>query len=143
MKITNELQTKTDSKFTRQPVTDANTFHSTLHSQTVQLKQQEIEKLMKNITMQGDKLARSRTFRDLAKFKRMIKDFLQETVSSGYKIEKDHSFGFGGNRQLSLVKEIDEKLLSLTEEIMGQEQKTVNILGLIGEIKGLLVNIYT
>lgn len=43
----------------------------------------------------------------------------------------------------SIVKEVDEKLLELTEVMMNQEKKAVNILGLIGEIKGLLINLYT
>ncbi|WP_281252944.1 hypothetical protein [Oceanobacillus senegalensis] len=39
-----------------------------LQSQTVFHKQQEIDHLMKNITLQGNILSRSRTFKDLVKF---------------------------------------------------------------------------
>ncbi|RLL41703.1 DUF327 family protein [Oceanobacillus piezotolerans] len=143
MKITNDIQTQAEKKYVRQPSVDARSFSNSLQAQTIQLKQQEFEKLIKNITVQGNILARSRNFRDLARFKRMIKDFLQEAVTNGYKLHKEHQFGFNGSRKLTIVKEIDEKLLQLTEEIMNQEEKTVHILGLIGEIKGLLINLYT
>ncbi|OZU89507.1 hypothetical protein CIL03_07300 [Virgibacillus indicus] len=144
MKITHDMQTKTDSNYTRQVKNDAQSFNQMVQSQTTQLKQQELQQLIKNLSLQGDKLARFRTFRELAKFKRMVKGFLQETVHSGLSLKQSHSFSLDGqSRNLSIVKEIDEKLMELTEEIMNQEKKTVDILGLIGEIKGLLINIYT
>ncbi|RDW15284.1 DUF327 domain-containing protein [Oceanobacillus arenosus] len=144
MKITSEMQTKTEPKYIRQTATDTQAFNKMVQSQTTNLKQQELERLVKDITLQGNKLARFRTFRDLAKFKRMIKDFLGEAVSNGLELQKKHSFGLTGhNQKLTTVKEIDEKLLELTEQIMNQERKTVDILGLIGEIKGLLINLYT
>ncbi|WP_042220807.1 YaaR family protein [Oceanobacillus manasiensis] len=144
MKIGQEIRTQTEPNYTRTNVVESNTFQQSLRSQTQSLKQQELQQLMKHITLQGNKLARFRSFRDLAKFKRMVKSFLQETVSSGLDLEHTHSFSLDGqNRKLAIVKQVDEKLVELTEEIMNREKKTVDILGLIGEIKGLLINIYT
>ncbi len=144
MKISNEMQSQSDVKINRQTAIESQSFQKLVQSQTQQLKQQELEQLIKDISLQGTKLARYRSLRELAKFKRMIKGFLQETVSGGYQLQKSHTFSFdGSSRKLAIIKEIDEKLLELTEEIMNQERKTVDILGLIGEIKGLLINIYT
>lgn len=144
MKISHEMQAKTDPNYTRQVKTGSKDFNQMVQSQTQQLKQQELQQLIKNISLQGDKLARFRTFRELVKFKRMVKGFLQEALYNGLALKQSHSFSADGqSRNLSIVKEIDEKLLELTEEIMNQEKKTVDILGLIGEIKGLLINIYT
>lgn len=138
------MQTQNKNNYTRPVVAETNAFQKQLQSQTKHLKQQELQHLMKNITMQGDKIARFRSFRDLAKFKRMVKVFLQETVYDGLELQKSHTFNRQGqNRKLAVVKEVDAKLLELTEEMMNQEKKTVDILGLIGEIKGLLINIYT
>ncbi|WP_067729739.1 YaaR family protein [Oceanobacillus damuensis] len=143
MKITNEIQTKTEPKYTRPANTDNQSFNRMVQSHTQSLKQQELQQLIQNITVQGNKLSRYRSFRELAKFKRMVKDFLQETVNNGYSMQNSHSFGLNGNRNLTIFKQVDEKLIELTEEIMNQEKKTVDILGIIGEIKGLLINIYT
>ncbi|MFC4024144.1 YaaR family protein [Oceanobacillus longus] len=143
MKITNEMQAKTEPKYTRQAFNENQTFNKLVQSQAQSLKQQEVQQLIQNITAQGNKLVRFRSFRELAKFKRMVKGFLQETVNNGYSMQKSHSFGLNGNRKLAIIKQVDEKLIELTEVIMNQEKKTVDILGLIGEIKGLLINIYT
>ncbi|MFD1039904.1 YaaR family protein [Virgibacillus byunsanensis] len=146
MKINQEMRSQVEATTNNQRSTVGGnpSFNAMVQSQTAQLKQEELKKLMKDITLQGDKLARFRSFRDLVKFKRMVKGFLQETVYNGLDLQKTHSFSIDGqNRKLAIVKEVDEKLLELTEEIMNQEKKTVDILGLIGEIKGLLVNLYT
>lgn len=144
MKISNEMQSQSEVKFNRKTAIETQSFQDLVQSQTQHLKQQELEQLIKGISLQGTKLARYRTLRELAKFKRMIKGFLQETVSSGYHLQKSHTFSFdGSSRKLAIIKEIDEKLLELTDGIINQERKTVDILGLIGEIKGLLINIYT
>ncbi len=144
MKIGQDIRTQMDTQKVRQNSDQRQSFDRIVQSQTQQLKQSGLEKLMKNITLQGDKLGRYRTFRELAKFKRMIKSFLQETVSHGLDLQKSASFSFDGHHNtLALVKEVDAKLIELTEQLMDEERKHVDLLGLIGEIKGLLVNIYT
>ncbi|WP_164215623.1 YaaR family protein [Virgibacillus sp. YIM 98842] len=144
MKIGHELKTQSDTAYTRPSKSTANEFYKTFQSRMHQVNEQEFQQLMKDITAQGNKLARFRSFRDLAKFKRMVKGFLQKAVKEGMDLEQSHSFGIDGQtRQLTVVKYIDEKLMELTEEVMNQEKKSVDILGLIGEIKGLLINIYT
>ncbi|WP_461182810.1 YaaR family protein [Virgibacillus kimchii] len=143
MKIGHELRTQSDTAYSRPSAGNTNEFHKTFQSRMHQVKEQEFQQLMKDITQQGNKLARFRSFRDLAKFKRMVKRFLQKAVKEGMDLEQSHSFGVNGqSRHLTVVKQIDEKLMELTEEVMNQEKKTVDILGLIGEIKGLLINIY-
>jgi uncharacterized protein len=120
------------------------TFGNLVQSQTQKMQQAELQRLMQDITLQGDRLARYRSFKDLVKFKRLIKRFLEEAVSNGMDLQKSLSFSYtGSSRNLTLVKQIDEKLMELTDEIMSQEKKTVDLLGLIGEIKGLLINLYT
>ncbi|WP_010094912.1 YaaR family protein [Ornithinibacillus scapharcae] len=146
MKISQEMlkQVDTSQKNARSLKQNQPSFEAIVQSQSQKMQQAELQKLMQNITAQGDRLARFRSFKDLVKFKRLIKRFLQEAVSNGMDLEKSLSFSYtGSSRNLTLVKQIDEKLMELTDEIMNQEKKTVDLLGLIGEIKGLLVNIYT
>jgi len=143
MKITNEMQTQAEPQLNRQTSANPQNFEKMVQSQTEVIKKQELDQLIKNITLQGNKVARSRNFRDLAKFKRMIKDFLQDTMANGYKMQKSHSFSAAGSRKLAIVKEVDAKLIELTEEMRSQEKKTLSLLELIGEIKGLLINLYT
>ncbi|WP_068675871.1 YaaR family protein [Oceanobacillus sp. Castelsardo] len=142
MKIINDVHRQRDTSYARQAPTETKSFQHSLQSQYLSQKKQELDNMMKNISLQGEKLARSRNFKELAKFKKMIKSFLGETVSGGLRIKKEQSFNRNGSNHLTLIKQVDEKLIELTEQIMSQEKKTVDILGLIGEIKGLLINIY-
>lgn len=138
------MRTQVANKNIQTNVEGKQSFDAIVQSQTQKLQQSELQKLMQDITLQGNKLARYRSFKDLVKFKRLVKGFLKEAVSSGIDLKKSQSFSFtGGSRNLTLVEVIDEKLMDLTEEIMNQEKKTVDLLGLIGEIKGLLINLYT
>lgn len=124
--------------------TDKQQFGKLVQSQSHKMKQQEVERLMNDITKQGEKIARFRSFRDLAKFKHMIKQFLEETVYSGYELNESRNFNMSSHsHKMTTVKEVDEKLVQLTEDMLDQEKKTVDLLGLIGEIRGLLINLYT
>lgn len=143
MKISQELRTQMEAKQPRSITDSKQNFSSMVQSQTNKLKQKELQSLIKSISLQGEKLARYRSFRDLAKFKRMIKDFLQETVHNGLYLDHSHRFTMEGQTKLALVKEVDQKLVALTEDMINQEKKAVDLLGIIGEIKGLLINIYT
>lgn len=145
MKISQEMHTKIDQKKPLRKVeTGKQNFDQIVQSQTQKIKQQELEKLINDITRQGEKLARFRSFRDLAKFKRMIKQFLEETVYNGYRLNESRNFNMNSySHKLTTVKKIDEKLVQLTEDLLDQEKKTVDLLGLIGEIRGLLINLYT
>lgn len=119
-------------------------FDKLVQTQSHKLVREELSELLDNITRQGEKLAKFRSFQDLAKFKRMIKEFLQETVYKGLKLKHDHNFTSNYySQKLTTVEEIDEKLVDLTEDVLDQEKKTVDLLGAIGEIRGLLVNLYT
>jgi len=143
VKISNDIIPPRDGNLKRPAQTNNASFQSLVRSQSEQLKTQEFTQMMKQITEQGDKLSRYRSFRELVKFKRMVKGFLEKATSEGYLLEKKQSFSMHGSRQLSIVKIIDEKIAQLAEDLMDEEKKSLDILGLIGEIKGLLVNIYT
>jgi len=144
MKISQDMRSKVGTQPLRAAVDGKQSFDRLVQSQSLKLKQEGLEQLVQEIGKQGNKLARFRTFKELAKFKRMIKGFLQETVSKGLNLERSSSFSFDGTHSnLAIVKQIDEKLIELTEQVMGQERKTVDLLDIIGEIKGLLINLYT
>lgn len=143
MKVQQDMRNQLDTtrKNKHKASTEKQSFHHLVQSQARMLEEQNIQQKMDDISRQGDRLARFHTFRELATFKRLVKAFMQEMVKGGLDLQLSHSFQLeGGNRKLILVKEVDEKLVELTDEMMRQEQKTVDLLGVIGEIKGLLVD---
>lgn len=129
---------------TRPANSGAKGFDSLVQSQTQKLRTEELNRLMSDITKQGEKVARYRSFKDLVRYKRLVKSFVDESVKFGMDLKQSHSWNMHGeNRKLTLVQSVDDKLNELTEAILQQEKKSIDILGIIGEIKGLLVNLYT
>ncbi|WP_182201635.1 YaaR family protein [Paraliobacillus salinarum] len=146
MKINQEMRAQLEATKTQvvNNQKSSKKFDVMVASQTQKLQHEQLTELVKNITLQGERLARFRSFKDLAKYKRLVKDFVKEAVQYGMDLNHSHSFNFqGNNRKLTLVKEIDEKLVQLTEVVLEQERRSIDILDVIGEIKGLLINLYS
>ena len=49
----------------------------------------------------------------------------------------------GSAKVYKLVKEVDKKLVDLTNAVLDKEDKSIRLLSMIGEIQGMLINIYT
>lgn len=119
-------------------------FQGYVQQQNEKLKVEQLQTLMKNIDDIGNRLGRSQNLKDLTKYKSLVKQFVKEAVEFGMEVKKDSSWDqFGQGRDLSVVHVIDDKLVELTEEVITKEKNSLNILDKIGEIKGLLINIYT
>ncbi|WP_188006860.1 DUF327 domain-containing protein [Sporosarcina sp. ANT_H38] len=111
--------------------------------QEQRLQGEQVTKLLGDISSAGDRIARSRNLRDMAKYKMLIRRFLKEAVESGMGLKQSHSWNrFGEGRRLKIVETIDERLIELAEDLLNEEKTSVDLLAKIGEIKGLLINLY-
>ncbi|ATH70719.1 YaaR family protein [Bacillus altitudinis] len=119
-------------------------FKSSMETQSGKMRLEQLTVMLSDIEVFGKKLTKSRNLKDLARFKGLVKRFVKETVDNGLNIETSRSFdNYGNTRTLALVKALDEKLIELTEDMMNQEKPSIDLLERIGEIKGLLINLYT
>lgn len=120
-----------------------NRFGQMVLKQEERLHGEQITRLLGDISSAGDRLARSRNLRDMAKFKMLVRRFLQETVETGLGLKQSHTWNqYGEGRRLKIVRTIDEKMIELAEALLDEERSSVDLLGKIGEIKGLLINLY-
>ncbi|PKR77480.1 DUF327 domain-containing protein [Halalkalibacillus sediminis] len=145
MKIGQDLRSKVEptKKNISSRSTSVKSFQQVVGQETQKMKESEMDRLLSQISDQGEKLAEYRTFKDLAKYKKLVRQFIQEAVQYGLELEQTRSWNASGNnRKLTLVKTIDEKLVQLTDDILDQEKKSIDILDVIGEIKGMLMNMY-
>lgn len=119
-------------------------FNALVEKQEHKLQIGQLQQLMKEVESAGERLARSRTFKDLAKFRTLVKQFVKEAVNFGMELKHSHSWNqYGEGRSLKVVETIDDKLVELTDELMKKKDEQIDILGKIGEVKGLLINLYT
>ena len=102
-----------------------------------------LEEALDQIEEKGKGLSDRRTVEALQDYKKMVRNFIKEAVEYGLKVEEKRGFSRGGRgRSLRTVANIDARLIELTEAILSQEKKHINILDKVGEIQGLLVNLY-
>lgn len=120
-----------------------NRFGDMVLKQGSKMQTEQLTRLLGDISTAGDRVAKSRSLRELARFKRLVKKFMEETVQFGIESKQSHTWNrFGEGRRLKIVETIDEQLVQLAEDLLNEERETIDLLDKIGEIKGLLINLY-
>ncbi|WP_062108978.1 YaaR family protein [Bacillus niameyensis] len=103
-----------------------------------------MQKMQADIEAQGQKLAKSQTIEDFKKYKQLVKSFMEDAVKNGLQLEEQRGLDWRGRTKVyKIVKEVDKKLIDLANTVLDKEKRGLDILGLVGEIQGLLINIYT
>lgn len=106
--------------------------------------QQQLERMLKDITHQGELIARHMDIRDMKKYRLQIKNFLNEVVNRSHKFSRENFLDRKGrHRVYGIVRLIDRNLDELAQELCEEEKDHIKILGKIGEIAGLLLDIFT
>ena len=121
------------------------TFKFTLasHIQEADL-QARLGTLMEEITMQGDKLSKKRDIRDMKKYRGLIKEFMNEIVNRSHQFSRENFLDRRGrHRVYGIIRRIDQTLDELAQELVKDEKDNLAILAKIGEIRGLLLDIFT
>ena len=121
------------------------TFKFTLASHIAEADlQARLNTLMEEITMQGDKLAKKRDIRDMKKYRGLIKDFMNEIVNRSNQFSRENFLDRRGrHRVYGIIRMVDQTLDELAQELVKDEKDNLAILAKIGEIRGLLLDIFT
>lgn len=130
---------------TRETAPTDGTFKFTLasHVQEAEL-QARLQSLMEEITMQGERLYKRRDVRDMKKYRSLIKEFMNEVVSRSHAFSRENFLDKRGrHRVYGIIRLIDQNLDELAKELVKDEQDNISILNKIGEIRGLLLDIFT
>lgn len=106
--------------------------------------QARLQSLMEEITMQGERLYKRRDVRDMKRYRSLIKEFMGEVVSRSHSFARENFLDKRGrHRVYGIIRLIDENLDELAKELVKDEEDNLTILNKIGEIRGLLLDIFT
>lgn len=121
------------------------TFKFTLTSRIEEAElQSRLNGLMEQITMQGERLAKRRDIKDMKRYRGLIKEFMNEVVSRSHTFTRENFLDRRGrHRVYGIIRLIDENLDELAQELVKDESDNITILAKIGEIRGLLLDIFT
>ncbi len=125
------------------PVDDTFKFTLASHIEEADL-QARLTSLMEEITRQGDKLAKRKDIRDMKKYRGLIKEFMNEIVSRSHSFTRENFLDRRGrHRVYGIIRLVDQTLDELAQELVKDEGDNITILNKIGEIRGLLLDIFT
>jgi uncharacterized protein YaaR (DUF327 family) len=121
------------------------TFKFTLASQVGESElQARLSTLMDEIGIQGERLSKKRDIKDMKRYRGLIKEFMNEIISRSHEFTRENYLDRRGrHRVYGIVRLVDDKLDELAQELVKDEQDHLSILNKIGEIRGLLMDIFT
>lgn len=122
------------------PLTQKN-FSDMMSYQDEQRSMEQLQQKLQDIHLQGERLSRSMTVRELTHFRNMVKQFLEDTLRRGIGMKETKGFDRRGRtKRYKLLDEIDSVLVSMGEELLTTEEGRIELLHKIGDIRGLLIN---
>lgn len=114
---------------------------SNIEEQDLQVR---LNTLMEEITMQGDKLVKRMDIKDMKRYRGLIKEFMNEIVTRSHAFSRENFLDRRGrHRVYGIIKLVDETLDELAQELVKDEKDRIAILSKIGEIRGLILDIFT
>ena len=106
--------------------------------------QAKLSSLMEAIGQEGQKIAKRKDVRNMKRYRGLIKEFLNEVVTHSHSFSRENYLDRRGrHRVYGIIRLIDENLDQLAQELMKDEQDNIAILNKIGEIQGLILDIFT
>ena len=106
--------------------------------------QERIGGLMSQIHEQGKKISKKKDIRDMRRYRELIKSLLNEVVYRSHQFSRENFLDRRGrHRVYGIIRLVDKNLDELAEELMKDEKDNISILSKIGEIEGLLLDIFT
>lgn len=117
-------------------------FSDMMQQQNEGANQEQLQRILQEIHMQGDLLSKSMTVRELRQYKLLVMRFLEETVRRGVQLRDTRGWDRRGrSKRYKLLEEVDQELLTLADDMLESEQGRIDILHKIGEIRGMLINL--
>jgi len=111
-------------------------------SQTEKLNRQELQNFLQKLQTQGEKLAHTRTLRNLKDFQEMVRSFLRSTLGQSRTLSEEQVWDFRGRpKVMARVTQIDHALEELGKKVLDEQAKPLDILAKIDEIRGLIIDL--
>lgn len=117
-------------------------FGDLMQQQDEQRTHEELQRKLEDIRLQGDRLSRSMTVRELVLYRQLVKGFLEDTVRRGIALKETKGWDRRGRgKRYKLLEEVDSMLVSMGEELLQNEEGRIDLLHKVGEIRGILINL--
>jgi uncharacterized protein YaaR (DUF327 family) len=104
---------------------------------------QQLQNKMQAINIQGDRLSKSMTIRELYAYKQLVKRFLEETVKKGVGLKDTRGWDSRGRgKRYKILDTVNATLLTMADALLDTETGRIEILQKVGDIKGMLCDFF-
>ncbi len=122
--------------------TDQPDFSFTLNKLDEEGLTERLKGLIDDITTHGKRLSEHMDIKDMKKYRSLVTDFLNEVVTNSHKFSRENFLDRRGrHRVYGIVKMVNKNLDDLAQELLKKEKDHLAILGKVGEVRGLLLDI--
>ena len=105
--------------------------------------EQRLEKLVQDITNQGETLSKRVDVRELKIYKKLIAEFLETALGNSRKFSKKSLLDRRGRHKVyAIVQSINDELDRLTQDVLNGEKDNINLLRRLEDIRGLILDLY-
>ena len=104
--------------------------------------QQYIEDLKKRIFAQGENIKRKADVSEFMQYRRLITELLEVAAGNAYACTKTSAFDAKGRRNVFvLIKKVNARLDEMAQEILSEQSDNINLLQMVDDIRGLLLDV--
>ncbi len=108
------------------------------------LSQEKLGELLAKIDEQGKRLGEVPTYAELKAYRELVRSFLAEAVGRAYTLQSQTGWDRHGRQKMyAVVKEIDQQLADLAEDVRHGQERQLQIMGRLDAIRGMLVDLYS
>jgi len=118
-------------------------FSRTLHDMSGEAHNARLLQIKRDIEEQAERLAARVDVKDYEKYRKLIREFLDEIVSNGYTFSRENAYASRGGRHryIATVDVINKKLDELGKEVLSGQSDKIEILNRTDDIRGLLLDL--
>jgi len=117
-------------------------FRRTLTDLSSEMHQARLQEMKNQIDEQGKRLGDRVDVKEFEKYRRLIREFLDEVVSNGYTFSREDAYASRGrHRYIATVRVVNEQLDKLGKEVMKEQADKIEVLHKIDDIRGLLLDL--
>ena len=100
--------------------------------------------MLEDIVQQGERIKKRNDIKDMQRYRILIKDFLNEVVTRSHEFSRENFLDRKGrHRVYGIIRQVDDELDALARELVKDEKDNIASLAKIGQIQGLLLDIFT
>lgn len=144
LKVNNLQQLQQTGQKTTVTETDGSFRFALLSSLEEKELQSQLSLMMEDIIQQGNRLGKRMDIRDMKQYRKLIQEFMNEITAHSHEFSRENFLDRKGrHRVYGIVKQINQTLDELAEELLREEKDHIAILSKIDEIRGLILDIFT